>query len=128
MLSMQEEFDWFCDLLSDAAEGPAAGAPVRTELRAGVSRAGPRNRFCFQFATPIGSGSLLRGRCGLDRPVCLSGIVDITLFITGEIELAQAWRFRPWASAGILDSFYSRLNSASLGGMGFTGFHRPWDQ
>jgi len=22
---IQEEFDWFCDLLSDAAEGPAAG-------------------------------------------------------------------------------------------------------
>ena len=22
---LQEEFDWFCDLLSDAAEGPAAG-------------------------------------------------------------------------------------------------------
>ena len=41
----QEEFDWFCDLLSDAAEGPAAG------------------------------------------------IVDITLFLTGEIELSQA-RFR----------------------------------
>lgn len=37
----QEEFDWFCDLLSDAAEGPAAG------------------------------------------------IVDITLFLTGEIELSQ---------------------------------------
>eukprot|EP00434_Breviolum_minutum_P016471 symbB.v1.2.014519.t1/scaffold1064.1/size140376/5 len=38
----QEEFDWFCDLLSDAAEGPAAG------------------------------------------------IVDITLFLTGEVELSQA--------------------------------------
>lgn len=37
----QEEFDWFCDLLSDAAEGPAAG------------------------------------------------IVDITLFLTGEVELSQ---------------------------------------
>ena len=40
----QEEFDWFCDLLSDAAVGPAAG------------------------------------------------IVDITLFLTGEIELSQAIR------------------------------------
>ncbi|CAK9103331.1 unnamed protein product [Durusdinium trenchii] len=53
----QEEFDWFCDLLSDAAEGPAAG------------------------------------------------IVDITLFITGEIELAQVKKL-PCASG----QFFGRPN------------------
>ena len=50
----QEEFDWFCDLLSDAAEGPAAG------------------------------------------------IVDITLFLTGEVELSQAgFRLKPKSKSSI---------------------------
>ena len=49
----QEEFDWFCDLLSDAAVGPAAG------------------------------------------------IVDITLFLTGEIELSQAIRIEPKSKSSI---------------------------
>lgn len=53
----QEEFDWFCDLLSDAAEGPAAG------------------------------------------------IVDITLFLTGEIELSQVKKL-PCASG----QFFGRPN------------------
>ena len=29
MRDEQEEFDWFCDLLSAAAEGPAAGSMIR---------------------------------------------------------------------------------------------------
>ena len=50
----QEEFDWFCDFLSDAAEGPAAG------------------------------------------------IVDITLFLTGEVELSQAgFRLKPKSKSSI---------------------------
>ncbi|CAK9044513.1 Protein DD3-3 [Durusdinium trenchii] len=53
----QEEFDWFCDLLSDAATGPAAG------------------------------------------------IVDITLFLTGEIELSQVKKL-PCASG----QFFGRPN------------------
>ncbi|CAJ1431704.1 unnamed protein product, partial [Effrenium voratum] len=53
----QEEFDWFCDLLADAAEGPHAG------------------------------------------------IVDITLFLTGEIELSQVKKL-PCASG----QFFGRPN------------------
>ena len=36
---LQEEFDWFCDLLSDAAEGPAAGKRARPRRAQGR---GPR--------------------------------------------------------------------------------------
>lgn len=57
----QEEFDWFCDLLSAAAEGPAAG------------------------------------------------IVEITLFLTGEVELSQVKKL-PCASG----QFFGRPNWARI--------------